>query len=211
MKRYQTARIADLERPDGWSPIRKQLGIEAFGVNAWTAREAGAAVIPEHDELPSGHEELYLVLTGHATFTVAGDEVDAPAGTLLFVGDPAIKRGAVAAEPGTTVLTVGARPGDAYRPRSWEANIDVFPMFEEGRYEQVKQLLLDARGQYEDEGTILYNLACTEARLGNPDAALDYLRAGLEERPDLRESAAADDDLAALREDSRFTELVETG
>jgi tetratricopeptide (TPR) repeat protein len=211
MKRYETARIADLERPDGWSPIRKQLGIEAFGVNAWTAREAGAAVIPEHDEVPSGHEELYLVLTGHATFTVAGDEVDAPAGTLLFVGDPAVKRGAVAAEPGTTVLTVGARPGDAYRPRSWETNIDVFPMFEEGRYEEVKQLLLDARGRYEDEGTILYNLACAEARLGNPDAALDYLRAALEERPDLRESAAADDDLAALREDSRFAELVGTG
>jgi tetratricopeptide (TPR) repeat protein len=81
-------------------------------------------------------------------------------------------------------------------------------MFDEGRYEEAKQLLLDALGQYEDQGTLLYNLACAEAQLGNPDAALDYLAAGLEERPDLGDSARDDDDLAALREDPRFAKLV---
>jgi tetratricopeptide (TPR) repeat protein len=205
---YTSATIAKLERPDGWSPIRKELGIQAFGVNAWTAREAGAAVIPEHDEVPSGHEELYAVVSGHARFTVAGDELDAPSGTLVFVADPAARRGAVALEPGTTVLTVGARPREPYRPRAWETNIDVFPMFDEGRYEEARQLLLDALDRYEDRGTILYNLACAEARLGNPDAAFEYLRAGLEERPDLRAGAQGDADLESLRADSRFAELV---
>jgi tetratricopeptide (TPR) repeat protein len=208
MKSYETATIAGLARPDGWSPIRKQLGVQAFGVNAWTSREAGSTVIHEHDEVPSGHEELYLVAAGHATFTVAGEEVDAPNGTLVFVPDPATKRGVVAREAGTTVLALGARRGAAYRPRAWETNVDVFPMFDEGRYEEAKQLLLDALGQYEDQGTLLYNLACAEAQLGNPDAALDCLRAGLEERPDLRDSAGGDEDLAALREDPRFAELV---
>ncbi len=117
---YETARIADLERPDGWSPIRRILGVSAFGINAWTTHEAGAAIIPEHDERPSGHEELYVVVAGRATFTVGGEEIDAPVGTIVFVRDPEAKRGAVAAEADSTVLAVGAQPGKAYVPRSWE-------------------------------------------------------------------------------------------
>src|SRR5262245_3510735 len=134
MSAYETARIAELKRDDGWSPIRKQFGVQAFGVNAWTVKEAGDRLISEHDEVPSGHEELYLVTAGRATFTVDGDEIDAPTGTLVFVRDPAVKRAAVAAEPGTTVLIVGARPGAAYRPRAWETNIEVFPMFDRGEF-----------------------------------------------------------------------------
>ena len=130
-QKYGTARIADLERPDGWSPIRRELGVQAFGVNAWTAHEVGTAVIPEHDERPSGHEELYAVVAGRATFTVGGEEIDAPTGTLVFVRDPETKRGAVELEPGTIVLTVGARPGEAYRPLPWETNIDVIALFNE--------------------------------------------------------------------------------
>jgi tetratricopeptide (TPR) repeat protein len=207
-KSYATATIDDLERSDGWSPIRKQFEIQAFGVNAWTAREPGAAVIPEHDEAPSGHEELYLVVTGHAKFTVDGEEVDAPTGTLVFVRDPAVKRGAVTTEPDTTVLTVGARPGHAYAPRAWETNVDVFPLFEAGKFEQAKRLLVDALGRYEDQGTLLYNLACAEARLGNSEAAFDHLRAALAHRPDLAAGARNDEDLASLRDDSRFNQIV---
>ena len=71
-KTYATARIDELMRQGGWSPIRRHFDVRAFGVNAWTARESGSPVIPEHDEVPSGHEELYLVTAGRATFTVAG-------------------------------------------------------------------------------------------------------------------------------------------
>jgi hypothetical protein len=200
--------LGELERSDGWAPIRKELGVQAFGVNAWTAHEAGATVIPEHDEQPSGHEELYLVVAGHATFTVDGEEIDAPPGTLVFVPDAASKRGAVATEPATTVMTIGARPGDAYQPRAWETNVDVFPMFDAGQFAEAKQLLLDALPQYEDRGTLLYNLACAEAQLGNPDAAFDHLRAALDHRPDLARGAASDHDLESLRDDPRFGHLV---
>jgi hypothetical protein len=116
---FETARISDLERPDGWSPVRLHLDVQAFGINAWTGHEADATVIPEHDEEPTGHEELYVVTSGHASFSVEGESFDAPSGTIVFVRDPAAKRGAVAREPGTTVLSVGAKPGEAYRPRSW--------------------------------------------------------------------------------------------
>jgi len=77
--------------------IRRDLGIESFGVNAFFQGTTGALVIGEHDELgPAGsnHEELYVVVAGDCTFTVDGDELDAPPGTAVFVRDPAAKRSA---------------------------------------------------------------------------------------------------------------------
>jgi len=205
---YRRATIAEVEQADGWSPIRRELGIEAFGVNAWTAREPGASVIQEHDE-DSGHEELYVVVSGHATFTVDGDEVDAPAGTLVFVRDPKAKRAAVAVAGGTTILVVGGKPGEAYRPLPWEVNADVIPLFGEGRYEDAKRLLLAALEEHQvDNGILLYNLACAEAQLGETDAALEHLAAAFAERQDLREAAPSDEDLAALHDDPRFRQLV---
>src|SRR5690349_25041661 len=98
------------DEPD-WKPLRHDLGIGAFGVNAWVAPAAGDQAIECHDEAPkdggtSGHEELYVVLGGAARFTVGSDEFEAPAGTLVFVADPALTREAIATEPHTTVLVV---------------------------------------------------------------------------------------------------------
>jgi hypothetical protein len=47
------------------------------------------------------------VIAGRATFTLDGEEVDAPTGTIVHLPEPALKRSAVALEPGTTVLAVG--------------------------------------------------------------------------------------------------------
>src|SRR5919108_1156665 len=97
-------------------PVRRHLGITAFGANARVARAAGEVLVMPHDERAGGpfgtegHEELYVVLRGRATFTLDGREVDAPAGTLLFVRDPAVKRSAVAAGAGTPVLALGGAP-----------------------------------------------------------------------------------------------------
>ena len=200
---YTTATIAALDRVGGWSPIRRTLGIQAFGVNAWTAKEAGATVIQEHDE-SSGHEELYVVISGHAKFTVAGEEIDAPPGALVFVKDPTLKRAAVATEPGTTILTVGAKAGEAFHAMPWEVNADVLPLFGEERYEEAKQLLLDALEQHVGDGGLLYNLACAEARLGETDAALVHLTEAVAKRPDLGEPAREDADLVSLSDDPRF-------
>jgi quercetin dioxygenase-like cupin family protein len=201
---YETATIEQLADAIGWSAIRLQLGVGAFGINAWTAAEPGAAVIVEHDEAPSGHEEIYVVTSGHATFTVEGSEIDAPAGSIVFVRDPATRRGAVAREPGTTVLAVGAKPGTAYRPRAWETNARVFPLFDAGDFAGAKRVLEDALGRYEDRGALLFNLACAETQLGERDAALAHLAQAARERPDLVAHAREDDDLAALRDDPRF-------
>ncbi len=205
---HKTTALEDLEQRNGWSPIRRELGVESFGINGWTAREAGVAIIPEHDEKPSGHEELYLVIAGRATFTVGGEEVDAPEGTVVFVPDPSMLRGAVAAEAPTTVISVGGEPGEAYRPRSWETNLDVMDLFEAGKHEEARDMLVGALDQYEDRDTLLYNLACAEALLGRPDEALGHLREGVANRPDLAEAALTDEDLESLRDLPGFAEAV---
>ena len=55
---------------------------------------------------------------------------------------------------------------------------------------------------------ILYNVACLESLLGRPDEALEPLGESLAAWPAYKELAAADDDLAALRDDPRFQALV---
>jgi len=119
-----TLRFDSDAEPD-WKPLRHHLGIGAFGVNAWLAPGAGNQAVERHDEAPeeggtNGHEELYVVLRGTARFTVAGESFDAPAGTLVFISDPALVREAVAAEDDTVVLAVGAARGVAFTPSDWE-------------------------------------------------------------------------------------------
>lgn len=106
-----------------WKPIRLHFGIDSFGVNAWRARTAGQLVIERHTEIEDSdthHQELYFVARGHATFTVDGEKIDAPAGTLVYVPDPASVREATAEEEGTLVLIAGGTPGEAFTPSGWE-------------------------------------------------------------------------------------------
>ena len=117
--------VPDGPGPADWKPVRHHFGIAAFGINAWVATEADQVLIDEHDELDepgtAGHEEIYLVTAGHATFTVDGEAIEAPAGTFVAVRDPALKRSAVAREPGTTVLAVGASPDETFSVSPWES------------------------------------------------------------------------------------------
>jgi hypothetical protein len=117
--------VFDSDAEPDWKPVRHHLGIGAFGVNAWVAAAPGDQAIERHDEAPAdggtnGHEELYAVLRGEARFTVDGDEIAAPAGTLVFIGDPGLVREAVATAPDTVVLAIGAARGGAFEPSDWE-------------------------------------------------------------------------------------------
>jgi hypothetical protein len=122
---YTRVTLADLPTlPDGgaaWAPVRHALDISAFGVNAFTAARSGAVVIEDHDESDTRHEELYVVLTGRAEFTVGDESFDAPAGTLLAVRDPGLRRVARASQAQTTVLAVGGAAGEPFAPGEWEA------------------------------------------------------------------------------------------
>ena len=123
MSAYRKANLDELasKQYPHWIPIRHGLGIETFGMNAYR-RNTGEAVVPEHDESASGAPELFYVANGHATFSIGGEDVDAPAGTCVWVTDAAAVRTATATVDGTLVLAIGAaRPGEAYAPEGWEA------------------------------------------------------------------------------------------
>ena len=192
-----------------WRPVRRTLGIEAFGINAYTA-DAGELVVEEHDETGAGaghHEELYVVVTGHATFTVDEQEIDAPVGTCVFLDDPKERRGARAMEDGTTVLAVGGERGSAFKVSPWEFAFAGVPAWEAKRYDEAKALLLQGLELHPGNASLLYNLACVEAVSGEKDAALEHL-AEAAKNPRFREFAKTDTDFDSLRDDPRFSEAL---
>ena len=123
MTAYKKANLDELASKNypHWIPIRHGLGIETFGMNAYR-RNTGETVVPEHDESAGGAPELFYVATGSATFSIAGEEVDAPAGTCVWITDADAKRTATANADDTLVLAIGAaKPGEADAPEGWEA------------------------------------------------------------------------------------------
>jgi mannose-6-phosphate isomerase-like protein (cupin superfamily) len=209
--RYRVATVDELQdiayRQDThMRPVRHELGIAAFGTNAWTAARAGDRLVPEHDE-DEGTEELYVVLRGRARFEIDGEPVDAPAGALVFV-QPKGTRTAFAEEDGTTVLAVGSTVGQAYQVAGWEVWAEFNAAYEAGDYADVidrGRETLEASGY----AVPLYNLACCEALVGLSQDAIGHLRLALERRPSLRDLVKEDTDLDALRDEPAFRELVE--
>jgi tetratricopeptide (TPR) repeat protein len=214
--KFQVATLAEMELPAlpqhlRWATVRLHLGIGAFGINAWTADEPGKEIIEEHDEVgprAGKHEELYVVIRGSATFTVDGDAFDAPAGTFVFVRDPAAKRKAVAAEPETTVLVIGGRSGEAFKPSQWERSAPALGFFATKEYDKAFDALARALEQYPDDAGVLFNLACAESLLGRPDDAIGHLQQSIEHDESFRELAQKDTDFDPIRDDARFKELV---
>ena len=185
-----------------WKPVRRSLGVTAFGINAYSAANAGDEVVEDHDETPLGHEEIYAVVRGHATFTVDGEEVDAPAGTLVFLDDPKQRRHAIATEAGTTVLAIGGKPG-AHDVSAWEYIFPSLPARTAGDWDTARQILEDALRE-KDHPAIRYHLGCVEARAGNRERAIELVADAVENRPTLRAPAQTDEDLASIRDDPRF-------
>ena len=212
MSDYTVTRIEEIDEIDDgrepFRPVRHHLGITSFGVNSWTARQAGDRIINEHDEdEPGGHEELYVVVSGRARFELGGESVDATAGTLVYV-KPKIKRTAFAEEPNTTLLAVGGAPGEAYEAGGWELWAPLNPLFQAGKYDEAADRgreLVEANPEYPG---LLYNVACAESLAGRKDDAIEHLRRSLELSPRFREMAKADDDFATLRDEPGFKELV---
>ena len=171
MSTYKVAHLEEIEEiTDGrcpWRPVRKHFGIMSFGINAWTAPNAGDRIINEHDE-DGEHEELYIVQRGRATFELDGERIDAPEGTFVFA-DPGVKRTAFAEEPGTTVIALGGTPGQAFEPNGWEVWAPIHALYLDGKYDEAADRgagLIEANPEYAD---VAYNVACCESLAGRTD------------------------------------------
>jgi tetratricopeptide (TPR) repeat protein len=195
-----------------WRPVRHHLGITSFGINAWTAREAGDRIINEHDEADTDdqQEELYFVQDGRARFELDGESVDAPAGTFVHV-QPGVKRTAFAEEPATTVLAMGATLGKPYVAVGWEVWAQVNPLYEAGDYAGAADLALELVADHPEYVSPLFNLACCESLAGRPDDAIEHLRRAIEAWEPFRQLAGKDSDFDPIRDDPSFKELVGEG
>jgi mannose-6-phosphate isomerase-like protein (cupin superfamily) len=183
-----------------WRPVRRTLDVGAFGINAYVAPNAGDDVVEEHTESSLRHEEMYLVLNGRATFTLGDEKLDAPAGTIVFIRNPLVKRHARAEEPGTQVLAIGGPRGEAYEPSPWEDVFAAEPHRAAGDYDAYADALASALEKRPDLPATLYNLACAEALAGRSEDAFAHLARAAELRPDLAELAQTDEDFAAVRD-----------
>jgi tetratricopeptide (TPR) repeat protein len=190
-------------------PVRHHFGITAFGVNAFTGREAGDRIINEHDEADAGDgdEELYVVTSGRAVFELDGDRVDAPAGTFVFV-PPAVKRTAFAEEPGTTLVAIGATLGQPYVPRGWEVWAPLNTLYQAGEYAEVADRGRELIETHPNYPLVFYNLACCESLAGRKEDAIGHLRRGIELSEQFREFAKGDSDFDPIRGEPAFQELV---
>ena len=103
-----------------WRPLRDALDVTAFGLNAYVGAEPGALVVEPHDELDTGHEEVYAVIAGSARFTLDGTSIDVAAPGFVKPDSPKVHREAHAIEGGTIVLAVGAAPGKPFEVSEWE-------------------------------------------------------------------------------------------
>jgi mannose-6-phosphate isomerase-like protein (cupin superfamily) len=204
----QEGREGDGERV--YIGLRRKLDIGAFGATAIYQAKSGEGVVGEHDELgpgADGHEELYVVVQGSATFTVDDDEIEAPQGTVVFV-PPGTTRKAVATSDETIVLAVGGRRGEAYRPSPGAELYDFFQHYNEKDWEGALAACHVALEKYPGNALILYNIACMQSMLGRGDEALATLTESIEKWPKFKENAEGDDDFASLREDKRFLALL---
>jgi tetratricopeptide (TPR) repeat protein len=211
MSGYAVAHLDEIEEVnDGrspWRPIRHHFGITAFGINAWTARDAGDRIINEHDESDDGNEELYLVHRGRAVFELDGERLEAPAGTLVSV--PAgVKRTAFAEAPGTTIIAVGGMPGKAYEPLGWEVWAPLRPLYEAGDYAAVADRGREVIETHPEYAEPLYNLACCESLAGRTTDAIEHLRQAIDRSERLRDYAKDDSDFDPIRDEPAFKELV---
>src|ERR1051325_11189267 len=86
---YEVLSLDDLERYPAMSgapvlmPLRRRLGLRAFGLNCRTAG-VGEHVIERHFER-EGDEELYVVVRGRARFAVGDDSAEVGPATLVHV------------------------------------------------------------------------------------------------------------------------------
>ena len=118
--------------------------------------------------------------------------------------DPGTKRAAVAAEDGTTILTAGGKPGEAYSVQPWEVNSEILPLFERGEHAEAKRRLEVALVENPDTAGLLYNLGCAESQLGETEAAIEHLTRAIELQESFRKFAQTDTDFDPIRDDPRF-------
>jgi tetratricopeptide (TPR) repeat protein len=110
----------------------------------------------------------------------------------------------VAAEDGTTVLAIGAKPGGPFEPSAWETVFAGYGYRRLGDVERGRALIQEAVDRDPGAWQGHYHLACFAALEGEREVALDLLEHAVALDPQAARWAADDEDFAAIRGDPRF-------
>jgi uncharacterized cupin superfamily protein len=99
---------------DRLRPLRAALGIRAFGISQVELAPHWEGI--EHDELATGHEELYAPIRGSGVLVIDGEDVAVGPGRFVVV-EPASSRLLRAGAEGLVALVIGGAPGVPFEPR----------------------------------------------------------------------------------------------
>ncbi len=112
---YTMCDTDDVEAVNGvFRPIRRALGVTAFGINQEELPPNGDAY-PDHDHAEDGQEEVFYVLAARGRWSsTARTSSSSPAVTCSW--SPASKRKILPGDEGLRMICVGAPPG-AYQVR----------------------------------------------------------------------------------------------
>ena len=103
------------------------------------------------------------------------------------------------------MLAIGGRRGEGYEVSPWEYFFAATPFTKTGEWERAAEITAKGLDRYPDNPSILYNLACFEARAGRREEALEHLRRAFEADPEkMRDWAKDDEDLDSIRDDPAF-------
>ena len=127
--------------------------------------------------------------------------ISAVEGTLLW---HPLRHGLGVSGLGSAVLAVGGEPGKPFEVSASEWSFRARPHLDAGEWEQAIAIIADGLAAHPGDGSLLYNLACCEARLGRLDEADAHVREALADEPRVREWGAEDPDLDPLRERPDF-------
>jgi mannose-6-phosphate isomerase-like protein (cupin superfamily) len=112
-------RLEELESYQGQGQFLyagKSLGVTAWGMNILNL-PANWPDYPEHEHATDDHEEVYVLLRGHASLVADGRSWPLEPGMVVRVG-PKRNRKILPGADGVTILALGGTPGKAYTP-SW--------------------------------------------------------------------------------------------
>jgi AraC-like ligand binding domain len=208
---FKVAHLDDLERVPGpetltWLPVRAHFGLRAFGTNAYVAGAEGEDVVEPHTENPKlAHQELYFVARGVARFEIDGESFEAPAGTYVFIPDPASHRHAVAAEAGTTVLSFGGPP--TFEPSAWESWFMARPLID-SEPERAERILADGLEAHPESAGIRFGMAELAAARGERTEALQLLAEAVERQAEVAELIRESERFGDLKGDPEFERLA---
>src|SRR5262249_20202746 len=104
-----------------------------------------------------------------------------------------------AAEPATTVLAIGGKPGEAYTPSAWEHYFAAGAASAAGDHAEAVRLIEAGVAAHPDNPAVLVNAARYSSLARHPGAAVAYLKRAYAANPKPVGDGQADSALDAIR------------